>query len=97
MGCKQEREKEREDKGRERQSIGENQKHRGFRKVQLEKTPDNLWDRTNNTLIKMDINILGNFNFAGLLCRDFHSPYQGITPHPSKIECLSVSVTSTLV
>ncbi len=97
MGSKREREKERADKGRERQSIGENQKRRGFRKVQLEKTQDNLWGRMNNTLIKMEINILGSFNFARLLCRDFHSPYQGITPHLSKIECLSVSVTTTLV
>jgi hypothetical protein len=42
VGCKREREKERPDKGRERQSIGENQKCRGFRKVQLGKTPENL-------------------------------------------------------
>ncbi len=42
-----------------------------WEKWPLEKTPENLRDRTNETSIKMDINILGGFNFAGLLCRDF--------------------------
>jgi hypothetical protein len=29
----------------------------------------------------MDVNILGGFNFAGLLLDDFRSPHRGITPH----------------
>jgi hypothetical protein len=32
----------------------------------MEKTPENLWDRKNEASIKMDINILGGFNFAVL-------------------------------
>jgi hypothetical protein len=41
----------------------------------LEKTPEyfNI-NRTNKMSIKGDINLLGDSNFTGLLCRDLHSP-----------------------
>jgi hypothetical protein len=36
--------------------------------------------RTNKMSLKEDVNILGGFSLAGLLCHDFCSSQQGITP-----------------
>jgi hypothetical protein len=50
-------------------------------KVTTGKTPENLINKTNETSIKMQINILGGFLFLlDCLCRDFCSPYRGVTP-----------------
>ncbi len=46
----------------------------GQEKRPLEKTPEYLINRTSKRSIKRDINILGGFIFAGLLCCDFCSP-----------------------
>jgi len=36
----------------------------GWEKWPIEKTPENISDRTNKTSIKMDKNILGRFQFC---------------------------------
>ncbi len=77
VGSKQERGKERKrglDQESERQSIGENWKWRVLRNDHWKRPEVFQINRTNKMSIKEDINILGGFNLAGLLCHDFHSP-----------------------